>query len=132
MPIIQCQDCPATFEVKPHGAGKAKWCPKCRVIKNRTRNAAWSREKYALQKSGGVIKNKQKSVKSSEVSEECKCPRCGQIHYKNLFFTGTRFYNPDGRQKPLRIMCAPCDQYAGNLDVSAGRIADPLLAKAIL
>lgn len=41
-------------------------------------------------------------VSSFATLTECKCPRCGRIHYKLKFWTG---------RLPARIYCDFCDAY---------------------
>ena len=58
-------------------------------------------------------RNKTKILKTREKSpgakwEKCKCPKCKHPHKQEIYYTGARFYNPDGSQKPLPYFCETC------------------------
>jgi hypothetical protein len=121
MKTATCQNCKKEFKVHPKASAHVKRCPECRTEVNRQINKAWQRRR----REGTAIPRGKKSDRNADGKpEKCRCPKCEEPHTLTLNFTGTRFYNSDGTEKPLRFLCHNCRLFASRTDPQTARIAD--------
>ena len=129
--IIYCRNiiddvvCNNPREVAAHCANRTRYCTACRYLRQqqsdracRLRRRAKNRvEKKRIEKPVENITSK-KFVKSLRKMVQCKCPCCGAMHEREIWFT-----NDMNKKHLYRKFCGPCTRRAERLDTETYSIS---------